>query len=125
MLVISSNLEEEGLDGLRAARRRAKISWQRRCWMPSKRETVLERFLLRSRKSSPGEESIETLGKCVRSVYQGQIWANSEQIWPSQWRPLPVRLWCAVNVNGLSESMTGIVGGSALSGGRPYQPADC
>lgn len=80
VLVISSNLEEEGLDGLRAARAARQDLLAVVLLDSSKRETVLEAFRAGARGLFTRQESIETLGKCVRSVYQGQIWANSEQM---------------------------------------------
>ncbi len=46
----------------------------------SKHESVLEAFRAGARGVLSRHESIETLSKCVRSVHQGQIWANSEQM---------------------------------------------
>ena len=46
----------------------------------SKHESVLEAFRSGARGVLSRQESIETLSKCVRSVHQGQIWANSEQM---------------------------------------------
>src|SRR5271157_2015339 len=46
----------------------------------SKREMILEAFGAGARGVFSRHESVETLSKCVRRVYEGQIWANSEQM---------------------------------------------
>jgi two-component system, NarL family, nitrate/nitrite response regulator NarL len=46
----------------------------------SKHESVLEAFRAGALGVLGRHESIETLSKCIKSVHQGQIWANSEQM---------------------------------------------
>src|SRR5262249_13559012 len=46
----------------------------------SKREVILDAFRAGARGLFSRHESLETLSKCVRQVYAGQIWANSEQM---------------------------------------------
>jgi DNA-binding NarL/FixJ family response regulator len=46
----------------------------------SKHEMVLEAFGAGARGVFSRNESVGTLNKCVRRVYEGQIWANSEQM---------------------------------------------
>jgi len=46
----------------------------------SKREVVIEAFRAGARGLFTRHESLETLSKCVRRVYEGQIWANTEQV---------------------------------------------
>jgi len=46
----------------------------------SKHESVLEAFRAGARGVLGRHEPIETLSKCIRSVHQGQVWANSEQM---------------------------------------------
>ena len=46
----------------------------------SKREVILEAFGAGARGVFSRHESVDTLGKCVRRVHEGQIWANSEQM---------------------------------------------
>ena len=46
----------------------------------SKHEMVLEAFSAGARGVFSRNESVGTLNKCVRRVYEGQIWANSEQM---------------------------------------------
>jgi DNA-binding NarL/FixJ family response regulator len=83
VLVISSNLDEkpgrgfEILRGLRAGHPdlRAVMLLD-----TSQGEMILEAFRSGARGIFSKNDSIETLGKCLRKVYEGQIWANSEQI---------------------------------------------
>ncbi len=46
----------------------------------SKPESILEAFRAGARGVLSRQDSIEVLGKCVRKVHQGQIWANSQQM---------------------------------------------
>jgi DNA-binding NarL/FixJ family response regulator len=46
----------------------------------SKREFILQAFRAGARGIFSRHESVESLCKCVRSVYEGQIWANSLQM---------------------------------------------
>jgi DNA-binding NarL/FixJ family response regulator len=83
VLVISSSLDEEagrGLEALRAVRvshphLRAVVLLD-----SSKREIILESFRAGARGIFSRNDSVETLARCVHSVYRGQIWANSEQM---------------------------------------------
>lgn len=43
-------------------------------------EAILESFRSGARGVFSKNESVETLGKCLRRVYEGQIWANSQQL---------------------------------------------
>jgi DNA-binding NarL/FixJ family response regulator len=80
--VISSNLDEEPLRGLEALRELRASRPEFRAVIlldSSKREEVVEAFRAGARGLFSRHESLETLCKCVRRVYEGQIWANSEQ----------------------------------------------
>jgi DNA-binding NarL/FixJ family response regulator len=46
----------------------------------SRREVVLEAFRCGARGIFSKNESLEQLRKCVRSVHQGQVWANSREV---------------------------------------------
>lgn len=46
----------------------------------SRREVVLEAFRCGARGIFSKNESLEQLRKCVRSVYSGQVWANSREV---------------------------------------------
>jgi two-component system nitrate/nitrite response regulator NarL len=81
--VISSNLDEEPLRGLEVLRElRASRPGVRTILLldSSKREVVVEAFRAGARGVFSRHDSLETLGKCVRQVHQGQIWANSQQM---------------------------------------------
>src|SRR5439155_19876663 len=83
VVVLSSNIDEEPLRGFELLR-------QLRASNPgilaimlldsSKRETVLQAFHAGARGIFSRHDSVESLSKCIRSVYQGQVWANSEQV---------------------------------------------
>lgn len=83
VLLISSNLDEQpgrGLEVLRVLRAahpdlRAVVLLD-----SSKGETILEAFRAGARGVFSKNDSIDTLSKCLRRVYEGQIWANSQQI---------------------------------------------
>ena len=81
--VISSNLDEEPLRGLEVLRElRAARPMVRAVILldSSKREVVVEAFRAGARGVFSRHDSLETLSKCVRQVYEGNIWANSQQI---------------------------------------------
>ncbi|HVW77708.1 MAG TPA: LuxR C-terminal-related transcriptional regulator [Alloacidobacterium sp.] len=46
----------------------------------SKAESILEAFRAGARGVLSRHDSLETLSKCIKRVYQGQIWANSQQM---------------------------------------------
>jgi DNA-binding NarL/FixJ family response regulator len=81
--VISSHLDNDpirGLDVLRELRRALPNVRAILLLDSSKRDIILEGFQAGARGVFSQHESLETLGKCVRQVHAGQIWANSEQI---------------------------------------------
>src|SRR5713226_4403184 len=83
VVVLSSNLDDEPLRGFELLR-------QLRASDPgilavilldsSKREAVLQAFRAGAKGIFNRDDSMETLSKCIRSVHQGQIWANSQQV---------------------------------------------
>jgi two-component system nitrate/nitrite response regulator NarL len=83
VVVLSSNLDEEPLRGFELLR-------ELRAFDPgipaimlldsSKKETVLQAFRAGARGIFSRHDSVEILSKCIRTVYEGQIWANSEQL---------------------------------------------
>ena len=81
--VISSNLDEEPLRGIEVLRELRAVRRELRAIIlldSSKREVVLEAFRAGARGLFSRYESLETLGKCVRQVHDGQIWASGPQI---------------------------------------------
>jgi DNA-binding NarL/FixJ family response regulator len=83
ILVISPNLDEEPLRGFQVLRELRALHPDIRAIMlldSSKRESILEAFRAGARGIFSRNESAETLRKCIRSVHQGQIWANSQQM---------------------------------------------
>jgi DNA-binding NarL/FixJ family response regulator len=83
VVVLSSNIDAEPLRGFELLR-------QLRASNPgtsaivlldsSKRETVLQAFHAGARGIFSRHDSMDSLSKCIRSVYEGQVWANSEQV---------------------------------------------
>jgi two-component system, NarL family, nitrate/nitrite response regulator NarL len=83
VLVISSNLDEEPLRGFEVLRGLRATRPDLRSIMlldSSKREAVLQAFRSGARGIFSRHDSVETLCKCVRTVHQGQVWANSQQV---------------------------------------------
>jgi two-component system nitrate/nitrite response regulator NarL len=83
VLVISSNLDEEPLRGFEVLRGLRATRPDLRSIMlldSSKREAVLQAFRSGARGIFSRHDSVETLCKCVRTVQQGQVWANSQQM---------------------------------------------
>jgi two-component system, NarL family, nitrate/nitrite response regulator NarL len=83
VVVLSSNLDEEPLRGfelLRELRASNPDIFAIMLLDSSKKETVLQAFRAGARGIFSRHDSVETLSKCIRSVYEGQIWANSQQL---------------------------------------------
>jgi DNA-binding NarL/FixJ family response regulator len=83
VLVVSSCLDEQPSRGLEVLRQlRAMHPKTRAVLLPdsSKDEAVLQAFRAGARGIFARNEPMELLSKCVRCVYQGQIWANSRHM---------------------------------------------
>jgi DNA-binding NarL/FixJ family response regulator len=83
VIVLSSNIDEEPLLGFELLRQVRATNPRILAIMlldSSKRETVLQAFHAGARGIFSRHDSVESLSRCIRSVYQGQIWANSEQV---------------------------------------------
>ena len=83
VVVLSSNLDEEPLRGfelLRELRASNPDIFAIMLLDSSKKESVLQAFRAGARGIFSRHDSLETLSKCIRSVYEGQIWANSQQL---------------------------------------------
>jgi DNA-binding NarL/FixJ family response regulator len=81
--VISSTLKREPLAGLLVTRQLRVVNPRARVIMlldSSDRNTVVEAFRSGALGVFSREEQFETLCKCVRRVYQGQIWASNLQL---------------------------------------------
>jgi DNA-binding NarL/FixJ family response regulator len=68
----------------------------------SKKEAVLQAFHAGARGIFSRHDSVESLSKCIRSVYEGQIWANSEQMSFAVEELACSRVVRAIDANGLS-----------------------
>jgi two-component system, NarL family, nitrate/nitrite response regulator NarL len=83
VLIISSDLQDEPSRGLEALRElRAKTCIARSVVLVNlpRREVVLEAFRAGAKGVFRKSEPIGLLGKCIRCVYKGQIWANSSEL---------------------------------------------
>src|ERR1700722_15026910 len=81
--VISSTLKREPLAGLLVTRQLRVANPRARVIMlldSSDRNTVVEAFRSGALGVFSREEQFETLCKCIRRVYQGQIWASNLQL---------------------------------------------
>ena len=83
VLLISSNLEGQSgrgfelLRGLRTMHSKLKAIV---LLDTSQSEMILEAFRAGAQGIFSKSDSVETLGKCIRKVYEGQIWANTHQV---------------------------------------------
>jgi two-component system, NarL family, nitrate/nitrite response regulator NarL len=83
VLVISSNLDEDSVRGFEVLRELRSTRCDLRAIMlldSSKREAILQAFRSGARGIFSRHDSVETLCECVRSVHQGEVWANSQQM---------------------------------------------
>jgi two-component system nitrate/nitrite response regulator NarL len=105
VVVLNSNLDDQPLRGFDLLR-------ELRGFVPnilaimlldsSKRETILQAFRAGARGIFSRHDSVETLPKCIRTVAQGQIWANSEQLTFAVEALASSPVVRAVDANGLS-----------------------
>jgi DNA-binding NarL/FixJ family response regulator len=83
VVVLSSNIDEEPLRGFELLRQ-LRMSHPNICAVmfleSSKREAVLRAFQAGARGIFSRHDPVESLPECIRSVHQGQIWANSQQV---------------------------------------------
>ena len=105
VVVLSSNLDEEPLRGFELLRQLRASDPRILAIMlldSSKREAILQAFRAGARGIFSRHDSVETLCMCIRSVHQGQIWANSEQISFAVEALASSPMVRAVDANGLS-----------------------
>jgi DNA-binding NarL/FixJ family response regulator len=83
VVVLSASLDEDPVQGFEVLRELRNSEPGVAAVMlleSSKRDTILQAFRAGARGIFSRYDSAETLSKCIRSVYAGQIWANSEQM---------------------------------------------
>lgn len=81
--VISAQLEGGALDGYRllSELHSSQCSTRAILLLGSRdRDLIIDAFRCGARGVIFRDERIETLGRCIRAVHQGQVWANSEQL---------------------------------------------
>ena len=104
VMVLSSTLDEQplrGCDTLRELRTKNPAIRAVMLLDSSRREVILGAFRAGARGILSRHESMETLQKCIRSVSQGQIWANSQQMAFAVEALASFPSVCAVDANGL------------------------
>jgi DNA-binding NarL/FixJ family response regulator len=104
VMVLSSTLDEQplrGCDTLRELRTKNPAIRAVMLLDSSRREVILGAFRAGARGILSRHESVETLQKCIHSVYQGQIWANSQQMSFAVEALASFPSVCAVDANGL------------------------
>jgi two-component system nitrate/nitrite response regulator NarL len=83
VLLLSSDLDEQPARGFEVLRKVRTLHPNIRAVMlldSTKHKLVLDAFRAGAQGVLSRQESVETLCKCVRSVHEGQIWANSQQM---------------------------------------------
>lgn len=103
--VVSSHLDEDPVRGFEVLRKlRGALPRIKAIVLldSSKREIILEAFQAGAKGVFSRNESLETLGQCVRQVHAGQIWANSEQMSFAVETLAATPLVRAVDANGLN-----------------------
>jgi two-component system nitrate/nitrite response regulator NarL len=106
VLLLSSDLDEEPARGFEVLRKVRALHPNVRAVMFldfSKHNSVLEAFRAGARGVLSRQESVENLSKCMRSVHQGQIWANSQQMGLVIQALFSPQSFSAVNTQGMEE----------------------
>jgi DNA-binding NarL/FixJ family response regulator len=83
IFVLSCKLGDEPLSGIEVLRELTASHADIRAIIlmdSSKREPIVQAFRAGAKGIFSRQDSVETLCKCIRSVYGGQIWANSQQM---------------------------------------------
>ena len=83
VLLVSSNLEGESGRGFELLRGLRGMHPELKAILlldSSQGEMILEAFRAGAQGIFSKSDSVETLGKCIRKVYEGQIWANTHQV---------------------------------------------
>jgi DNA-binding NarL/FixJ family response regulator len=105
VLIVSSNLDEKASRGIEVVRElRSRHPKTRSVLLPDsyKEDAILQAFRAGARGIFGRNEPTELLAKCVRCVFQGQIWANSRQMGIAVEALAHAPTVRAVNANGMS-----------------------
>jgi DNA-binding NarL/FixJ family response regulator len=106
VLLLSSDLDEQPGRGFEVLRQVRALHPDVRAVVlldSSKNESVLEAFKAGARGVLSRQESVATLSKCIRSVHEGQIWADSQQLGLLVKAVVCSRGVPAINVHGMEQ----------------------
>jgi DNA-binding NarL/FixJ family response regulator len=115
VIIISAQLKEGPLEGYRVLRQVRSLRSRPRAIMlldSREREFVIDAFRCGAHGVIFRDEPFETLGKCIRAVHKGQIWANSQQLGyllDALGQALPLRLQDAHGIDLLSKREEDVV----------------
>lgn len=107
--LISAQLEEGPLEGYRVLDELRSLQSKTRAVMllhSRERELVIDAFRFGAHGVVFRDEGLETIGKCIHAVHQGQVWANSQHlgyILEALSRSTPAHLWDARGLELLSK----------------------
>ena len=113
--IISSQLREGPLEGFRVLRELRSLQSRTRAIMlldTRERQVVIDAFRCGAHGVVFRDEPLETLGKCIHAVNQGQIWASSEHlgyILEALSQQVPMRLQDAHGIDLLSKREEAVV----------------
>jgi len=113
--IISSQLREGPLEGFRVLRELRSLQSRTRAIMlldTRERQLVIDAFRCGAHGVVFRDEPLETLGKCIHAVNQGQIWASSEHlgyILEALSQQVPMRLQDAHGIDLLSKREEAVV----------------
>jgi DNA-binding NarL/FixJ family response regulator len=115
VIIVSAQLKEGPLEGYRVLRQVRSLQSRTRAIMlldSREPEFVVDAFRCGARGVIFRDEPFETLGKCIRAVHKGQIWADSQQLGylvDALGQALPLRLQDAHGIDLLSKREEDVV----------------
>jgi two-component system, NarL family, nitrate/nitrite response regulator NarL len=115
IVIVSVRLQEGPLEGYRVLRDLHLLRLNTRAIMlldSRERELVVDAFRCGAHGIVFRDEPLETLGKCVQAVYQGQVWANSlhlSYVLEALTQTMPVKLQDARGADLLSKRQEDVV----------------
>ncbi|MFY9753051.1 MAG: response regulator transcription factor [Candidatus Acidiferrales bacterium] len=113
--VISAHLQEGPLEGFRVLRelQAAHLKTRAILLLDSRdRDLIIDAFRCGAHGVIARDEPLETLGKCIHAVHEGQVWANSQQLGyllEALGQGMPIHVQDARGVNLLSKREEDVV----------------